>query len=458
MIIRQGDKLMYDVTFIGEQVKSPELKSLCIEADSLLECRGEIGNFMLRYNNGSDQSVKEMTKSIVINLKALRENPLEGTIDLKNCLDELSEKEDIIFIQDYEKISPAVVNRECLESVISVKEEFQDTEIYYFYRSMRFIDDNDSLFEEARKMGIIFLKYEMENIEITGSTEVNYQRGDLDLTLKGQIITAPQLKPDEKIKKVARQLNIVMEDNGYIQSENIYLQPTLTGKRGVYSLAGARGPNAYSDLDLEIEFTLNEIKANIDGVEALTENRREVDDQKCILCYTCYRVCPHGAIEKDEELDAMKINELACYGCDACISHCPANAISYVEEKATEKNELSLKVMMCENSADTAFKKIDRNQFTDLDIEKIPCASSIKKDKIFSYLRKENSRLLVLGCFEDSCKHLNGDGRGERIVNEVKETLVELDMEENRVEFERLSPRMEEDLNDFLLRWKEGDY
>jgi len=446
---------MYDVIFIGEKIKSPELKSLCIDPESLVECRGEIGSFQLKYKKEEELNNEE-SKYIIINLKAKRDNPIEETYGFDYRLEDLAEEEDIIFIQDYDEISPAVINRQGLKKAIAAKENYKNSEVYYLFRSMRFIDDNDSLYEEARKMGIIFLKYEMENIKIKEDNTINYKRGDLDLDLTGQILTAPLLKPDEKIKRVARLLNIEMSDKDYIQSENIYLQPTLTGKRGVYSLAGARGPNAYSDLDLEIEYTLNEIKSNLNDFEPLTERKREVDDQKCILCYTCYRVCPHGAVEKDEELDAMKINELACYGCDACISHCPADAISYVEEESKETNDLNLKVLMCENSADTAFEKLDKSQFKDLDIEKIPCASSIKKDEIFTYLRKKDSRLLVLGCFEESCKHLTGDGRGERIVNEVKETLSDLELGEDRVRFERLSPRMEEDLNDFLLRWKEG--
>jgi hypothetical protein len=40
---------MYDVMFIGEKIKSPELKSLCVSPDSLIECKGEIGNFQIEY-------------------------------------------------------------------------------------------------------------------------------------------------------------------------------------------------------------------------------------------------------------------------------------------------------------------------------------------------------------------------------------------------------------------------
>ncbi|MDZ7672350.1 MAG: hydrogenase iron-sulfur subunit [Halanaerobiales bacterium] len=446
---------MYDVVFIGDEIKSPKLKSLCIKPNSLIQCKGEIGDFKLKIKE-NDSTKEEKTKYIVINLKAKRENPIENTIDFTHPLEELDQKKDIVFIQDYEDISPAVINNEGLKKALTVKENYKDVETYYLYRSMRFTEENDQLYESLREKGVIFLQYEMDNIKLDDQGNIEYKRGKIKHNLTGQIITAPKLKPDPKIKKIARLLNIEMNDNEYMQRENIYLQPTLTGKRGVYALGGARGLNAYTDLDLQIEYTLNEIRSNLFDIEPLTDFDRVVDDQKCILCYTCYRVCPHGAVEEDDKLDAMQINELACYGCDACISHCPADAISYDRKEEEKKETETLKVMMCENSADTAFNKIDKEKYKDVKVEKIPCVSSIKKDEIFDYLRNKDSRLLILGCFEDSCKHLTGDMRGERIAAEVKGILNDLEMKEDRVLFERLSPRMEEDLDQFLMWWKEG--
>ena len=446
---------MYDVVFIGDEINSPELKSLCIKPNSLIQCRGEIGDFKLKIKENNN-TIEEKTKYIILNLKAKRENPIENTLDFTSPLDNLDENKDIIFIQDYEDISPAVINNEGLKKALTVKENYRNVETYYLYRSMRFTEENDKLYESLRKKGVIFLQYEMDNIKIDDKT-IKYKRGKIEHNLSGQIITAPKLKPDQRIKKIAKIMNIEMNDNDYIQRENIYLQPTLTGKRGVYALGGTRGLNAYTDLDLQIEYTLNEIRSNLFDIKPLTEFNRVVDDQKCILCYTCYRVCPHGAVQEDNELDAMHINELACYGCDACISHCPADAISYEIKQNEKKNNKILKVLMCENSAETAYNKLNKDKFNELEIEKIPCASSIKKDEIFDYLRNKDSRLLILGCFEDSCKHLTGDMRGERIAAEVKGVLKDLEMKEDRVIFERLSPRMEEDLDEFLMWWKEGD-
>jgi len=49
-----------------------------------------------------------------------------------------------------------------------------------------------------------------------------------------------------------------------------------------------------------------------------------IDETKCAMCLTCYRVCPLDAIEIGE---AMKPNPSRCQACGICASVCPANAI-----------------------------------------------------------------------------------------------------------------------------------
>jgi len=449
---------MYDVIFLGESINSPLLSSLQINPELLVSASGEIGDFKLRYREEKDQDIKEIKAcNVIVNMDAEKEIP----IDNENILtfydqQDISEEDSIIFIQDYDKISPAIMSKIGLNKVIKLCEKNPDIQIYYFYRSMRFMDDNDQLFEKAREKGIVFLKYEKDNLNINEDNTVDYSREDINIKFTDNIIIAPDLKPSFGLERIARLFNIEKSPEGYLQTENIYLQPTLTGKRGVYVIGGSRGPTGYTNFDQDVEFTLNEIKANLEDIEPVVDDERIVDDKKCILCYNCYRICPHGAIEEDEELDAMKINNLACQGCNACISRCPAGAISIVGEE--EKTYQGLRVMMCENSAEIAFEKYGRDKLEngEINIETIPCTGSIKKDEIFRYLNEPENKLLILGCFEESCKHINGDKRGEQVVNEVKETLKKLDIDDNRVTFKRLSPRMAEDVGNYLSRWKEG--
>lgn len=451
---------MYDVVFIGDNIAaSPELETAAINAQQLVSCRGEIGDFKIKYREQgkNNQILEEKTKTIVINIKARRKSPFCGNVyTFDDDPEAVQSDDDLIFIQDYEDLSPAIMSSQGLNKALLFNEKHPENEVYYCYRSLRFIEDNDRLFEKARRQGIIFLKFEPENFEINiDNNEIIYKREDISLKLQGKIMMAPVIESDEILSRIARILNLEMGTDGFLQPENIYLQPTASGKRGIYVLGGARGITAISRFNEESEITLNHIKSLIKDIKPVTEKEREIDDQKCILCYTCYRVCPHGALEPDQELDAMQINELACEGCDACISHCPASAISIVEEK-DEKESSGLKVYLCENSAEIALNNLDQEQFKDIKFNTIPCSSSLEKQDLYRELKDKDDKLLILGCFQESCKHINGDQRGERIINQVKNTLSELELGEERLIFERMSPRMVSDLELLLSRWKEG--
>ncbi len=52
-----------------------------------------------------------------------------------------------------------------------------------------------------------------------------------------------------------------------------------------------------------------------------------VDQNKCIGCGTCIKVCPAG-VYKIVQGKAHVVNPDACLVCRACITHCPVNAIT----------------------------------------------------------------------------------------------------------------------------------
>lgn len=52
-----------------------------------------------------------------------------------------------------------------------------------------------------------------------------------------------------------------------------------------------------------------------------------VDAKKCIVCLTCVRTCPFGAVAIDEAIGVAKIDPQVCKACGICVMECPARAI-----------------------------------------------------------------------------------------------------------------------------------
>ena len=52
-----------------------------------------------------------------------------------------------------------------------------------------------------------------------------------------------------------------------------------------------------------------------------------VDEEKCVYCLTCVRICPFGAMKGDSEDRIAMVVKSACHACGSCAAECPAEAI-----------------------------------------------------------------------------------------------------------------------------------
>ncbi len=59
----------------------------------------------------------------------------------------------------------------------------------------------------------------------------------------------------------------------------------------------------------------------------------QIDQDKCIRCFTCMLVCPYGAISKGENGVVQKCELCLSNSCGspACVEGCPNNALIYEE-------------------------------------------------------------------------------------------------------------------------------
>lgn len=63
------------------------------------------------------------------------------------------------------------------------------------------------------------------------------------------------------------------------------------------------------------------------------------DESRCVGCWTCVLVCPHGAIIRDEQGKKVAAKCDMCSGLQgtpACVENCPNGALEYREETKKE--------------------------------------------------------------------------------------------------------------------------
>ncbi len=104
---------------------------------------------------------------------------------------------------------------------------------------------------------------------------------------------------------------------------NSNLPPYALHFQGMYLISPFSSHSERIELAREVERYLSE------GVIA-EEARTEVDEEKCILCLTCVRTCPWGAVDVEGVLKRSKarVSWQTCRLCGLCASSCPAEAIT----------------------------------------------------------------------------------------------------------------------------------
>ncbi len=74
-------------------------------------------------------------------------------------------------------------------------------------------------------------------------------------------------------------------------------------------------------------------EACIAGAISIVDGRVEIDQTKCVKCYTCVLVCPYGAVVPTETgvLEKCQLCSETAAGEPACVKGCPNQAIVYEE-------------------------------------------------------------------------------------------------------------------------------
>jgi len=108
-----------------------------------------------------------------------------------------------------------------------------------------------------------------------------------------------------------------------------------------------------------------------------------------------------------------------------------------------------LVVIGCERSAGAARDRLTTvGQALPRNVEwvDVPCGSQIDELHILRALESGADSVLVLACYDDACRSLDGSRWAAKRVDAVRQMLTEMGIPEDRVRFEHMAPNMAADL------------
>jgi len=219
-------------------------------------------------------------------------------------------------------------------------------------------------------------------------------------------------------------------------------------REGIFVVGSARGNNEYRDAQADGLAAANQIHESLRNKQIeILDDAAVVDPDKCVLCLTCMRICPHGAVDIDVDNNVVSISAVACQRCGICAAQCPATAIQlprYTDEQITAEvgDKPHIAVFACENSGYPAATAagIDGSKYnTGIRLIRVPCAGKVDPRQVLRSLEQGAEKVMILGCRLENCQYISGSTRAAKRIERLNNALEKAGFDTKRVVFGQLA-------------------
>ena len=397
----------------------------------------------------------------------------------------------------------AVCCRASLKQSLYLKEQNPDVAIYVIYKDIRTPGQDEELYRQAQRAGVLFIRGEVEEVSAEGDQlsilaedvmlqdKVSLEELDLIVLATGLVPNAAvwleELTVEEEAKEAGEDEEGAGEppkvDNSILKlayrqgpdlpnlkygfpDSHFICFPYETRRTGIYAAGTVRRPMTMTEA---AEDATGAAMKAIQAVEAVSTGKAvhpragdlsqpEFFMQRCTQCKRCTEECPFGAINEDNEANPLP-NPTRCRRCGVCMGACPERIISFknysvdmigsmikaieVPEEFDEKPRAL--ALVCENDAYpaldmTGFRRLEYNPW----VRVIPlrCLGSLNLVWIADALAKGIDGIILFSCKpgdDYQCHFIKGSELAETRMSKIAETLDRLVLESDRVRVEQIA-------------------
>jgi len=286
----------------------------------------------------------------------MTQQELEGKI-ARNEID-LKTVNDVVMIQCVGSRIPErpYCSRVCcsnaLKNALKIKEMNSEATVFILYRDIRAYGFLEDYYTKARKAGVMFIRYDLENKpEVTPEKE-GLRVSVYDPALGETVALHPDLLalssaiiPREN-DELATLLKLQRTPEEFFLEAHMKLRPVDFATEGIYLCGLAHFPKPLDESISQAAAAvsractlLSHDTVTVGGIVAVVEG------EKCAACLTCVRACPYGVPFINDE-GVAQIDAALCQGCGSCAAECPGKAIQlqhFRDEQIIAKSTALLK-------------------------------------------------------------------------------------------------------------------
>jgi len=225
-----------------------------------------------------------------------------------------------------------------IESALHLKKLNPGMNVYILYRDIRTYGEREYLYREARRAGVIFIRYSMDQ-----KPQIKPMKDHLQIEVKDHILGRPVLLNADMVslatsiiphrdEKLAQFFKVPMNEDGFFVEAHAKLGPSEFATDGVFLCGMAHYPKPIDESVAQAQAAasravtlLARLKIQVSGTIA------QVDPVLCSSCGVCVEVCPYSAPSPMEEgpfSGRAEVNPILCKGCGLCVASCRSGALN----------------------------------------------------------------------------------------------------------------------------------
>jgi heterodisulfide reductase subunit A-like polyferredoxin len=340
-------------------------KKITVLADSeIVDFEGFQGNFKTVVQvNGNDQTEEIHHGVIIVATGAGEYTPKEflygeddRVVTQTQLSDRLAEKgaadlESVVMIQcvgsrnDERPNCSRICCQSAVKNALAIKKQNPDTQVYILYRDMRMYGMMEDYYTEARKQGVIFIRYQKDNPPLTQASEegvlvtVKDHVLQRNIEIRSDILALSAGVFPAGSEELSRKMKLNTNSEGYFLEAHVKLRPVDMGSDGVFLCGTAHGPKLISETIVQANAAASRAVTFLskDRIK-LSAIKAQVDTDHCVKCLTCVRSCPFEVPQFNVEAGEIQIDPALCQGCGVCACVCPRQTIrlnNYEDDQLT---------------------------------------------------------------------------------------------------------------------------
>ncbi len=224
-----------------------------------------------------------------------------------------------------------------IECAIDMKKLNPDLDVYMLYRDVRTYGKLEDLYKEARGMGILFIRYDLEN-----KPKVEEVDGNLQVTVTDHVLGRPiVLHPDlitlytriepRGTEALANMLKVTLNPEKFFLEAHMKLRPVEFSTEGAYMCGIAHYPKPIDECIAQAQAAASRAITVLSKDKIVLEPivSAFVDRDACRGCGVCVALCPYNALEIEQTAEERKASFISavCTGCGICAASCPWQAL-----------------------------------------------------------------------------------------------------------------------------------